>query len=148
MDLVTCFVTLHHVADLEKVLWELVRILRPGGYLILREHDSEKEHCLTAKYLHFIHAIMMIARVGEFAHVPPDGDSSVEQGTGNKHWKEQQKPRIIEYTKTIHYRTHDTWKRQLSQVGFEYRATFDYSVNGSANPQKLFYGVYQLRRKR
>ena len=144
MDLVTCFVTLHHVSDLKTTLSELARILRPGGYLILREHDSEKEYCLTAKYLHFIHAIMMIARVGEFAHLPPTDNSSTQEQTGHKYWKEQ-KLRIIEYTKTIHYRTHNTWNQELMNVGFQYRATFDYSVDGSQNPQKLFYGVYQLR---
>jgi ubiquinone/menaquinone biosynthesis C-methylase UbiE len=36
-DLITCFGTLHHVANVSKVLSELIRVLQPGGYLLIRE---------------------------------------------------------------------------------------------------------------
>ena len=67
VDLITCFTTLHHVPQLSKILSEFVRILRPNGYLIVREHDCKWEYSLKMKYLNFIHGVMMIARVGEFA---------------------------------------------------------------------------------
>ncbi|CAM4979427.1 unnamed protein product [Rotaria socialis] len=51
VDLITCFVTLHHVPEFEKMLAEFVRILRPNGYLIIREHDCKREYKLPAKYL-------------------------------------------------------------------------------------------------
>ncbi|CAF2191325.1 unnamed protein product [Rotaria magnacalcarata] len=51
VDLITCFVTLHHVPEFEKMLAEFVRILRPNGYLIIREHDCKRENKLPAKYL-------------------------------------------------------------------------------------------------
>ena len=63
----TAFVTFHHISQLKQTLDELVRILRPGGYLILREHDCKSEQSLSAKYLNVIHAIIISARVGEFA---------------------------------------------------------------------------------
>ena len=128
-------------------LAELQRIIRPGGYLILREHDSEAAYALTPKYLHFVHAIMMIARVGEFAHLPavladPPSNISGEQ------WRQQQKSRIIEYTQSIHYRTREEWERELGQAGFHPVAYLDYGNDGTSNPQKLFYGVYQQGPKR
>jgi len=36
-DLVTCFGTLHHIPNVSFVLCELIRVLKPGGYLLLRE---------------------------------------------------------------------------------------------------------------
>jgi SAM-dependent methyltransferase len=36
-DLITSFGTLHHVPNVSFVISELIRVLRPGGYLLLRE---------------------------------------------------------------------------------------------------------------
>ncbi|CAF1013917.1 unnamed protein product [Rotaria sordida] len=151
VDLITSFVTFHHIAQLEKTLTELVRILRTGGYLILREHDCKNEYSLSAKYLNFVHAIMMIARVGEFADSPNNYNNKnqhilddYENTTDN--WT-QQKSRIIEYIKSIHYRTCDEWQQQLKNFGFHLCATLYYGGDGSSNPQKLFYAVYQLDKK-
>jgi SAM-dependent methyltransferase len=36
-DLVTCFATLHHVCTVSKVLAELGRVTKPGGWMLLRE---------------------------------------------------------------------------------------------------------------
>ena len=36
-DLATCFGALHHVANVSRVLGELHRVLRPGGYALVRE---------------------------------------------------------------------------------------------------------------
>ena len=51
------------------MLLELARILRPNGFLIMRENDCEQGHSLTAKYLNFIQAI----RILEGAHVHFNG---------------------------------------------------------------------------
>ncbi|CAF4478135.1 unnamed protein product, partial [Rotaria sp. Silwood2] len=152
VDLITSFVTFHHISQLEKTLSELVRILRPGGYLIMREHDCKKEYSLSAKYLNFVHAIMMIARVGEFAVSTNNYNSKNQHGLNddyenNKDNWTQKKSNIIEYTKSIHYRTCDEWQQQLRKIGFHLCATLYYGVDGSGNPQKLFYAVYQLDKK-
>ncbi|UJR24461.1 hypothetical protein I4U23_005837 [Adineta vaga] len=133
VDLITSFVTFHHISQIDKTLAELVRILRPGGYLILREHDCKTELSFSTKYLHFVHAIMMIARVGEFANV------SIDQGKENLNWSEQKK-KILEYTKTIHYRSCEEWTNELKNFGFQLISTVFYKSN---NPQRLFYAVYQ-----
>lgn len=36
-DLITCFGTLHHIPNVTFVLGELIRVLKPNGYLLLRE---------------------------------------------------------------------------------------------------------------
>ena len=43
VDVITCLQVLHHVHDIEYYLTELVRILKPNGYLVLREHDCNSE---------------------------------------------------------------------------------------------------------
>lgn len=41
LDLVTCCQVLHHREDADEVILEFSRILKPGGVLILREHDVD-----------------------------------------------------------------------------------------------------------
>jgi SAM-dependent methyltransferase len=150
VDLITCFVTLHHVPHLDLILSEFVRILRPGGYLIIREHDCKNSHTITAKYLNFVHAFMMIARVGEFAgepvnhHSQDQGESGANSNSDAIDWK-QQKSDIIKYTNSIQYRTRDEWHSELKCVGFRLRATLDYDQLN--NPQELYYAIYQLNIK-
>lgn len=36
-DLITCFSVLHHIPNVTFVFSELIRVLQPGGYLLLRE---------------------------------------------------------------------------------------------------------------
>jgi len=131
------------------MLTEFVRILRPGGYLILREHDCKKAQSLRAKYLNFVHAFMMIARVGEFAnasanHINQKQDESDEDSESDTSNWEQQKFNIIRYTNSIQYRTRDEWQQKLKGVGFRLKATLDYDSNIGANPQVLYYAIYQL----
>jgi len=133
--LITCFVTLHHVPQLNSMLLELTRILRPGGYLILREHDCKKAYSLRMKYLNFIHAFMMIVRIGEFAHVSQTQNESTD-------WK-QLKADIINYTSSIQYHSRDEWKTMLENIGFQWKATLEYESD--RNPQALYYSIFQFK---
>lgn len=54
-SLITCFQSLHHMKNIDKVMSELYRILEYGGYIIIREHDCDNalmkllidiEHCI------------------------------------------------------------------------------------------------------
>ena len=149
VDLITCFVTLHHVPHLGLILAELVRILRPGGYLIIREHDCKNVRSLTAKYLNFVHAFMMIARVGEFSNIPVNHINKTRRKSDDDSVsvtadQEQQQSDIIKYTSSIQYRTRDEWHQEMERVGFRVIATLEYDGN---NPQALYYAVYQLNTK-
>jgi len=39
VELVTCFMSLHHLENFERSVQEIVRIMKNGGYLFIREHD-------------------------------------------------------------------------------------------------------------
>ncbi|UJR33158.1 hypothetical protein I4U23_020615 [Adineta vaga] len=138
VNLITCLVTLHHVPNIEKILEELARIIQPNGYLIIREHDCKLERSLLTKYLHFIHGIMIIAHIGEFS------TEYLIDKNEKLTWIEQ-KNKIIKYTKSIQYKTQQEWQNQLEIVGFDHLATFDYDLNKTTNPQRLFYAVYKRR---
>ncbi len=62
IDLVTVFVTFHHLTDveLEHCLGEIVRVMRLGGVLIIREHDFDGSAELQA-LLNLIHLYIDIA---------------------------------------------------------------------------------------
>ncbi|CAF1328935.1 unnamed protein product [Rotaria magnacalcarata] len=124
VDLITCFVTLHHVPEFEKMLADL----------------------------NFVHAFMMIARVGEFGSIQRNHSehnqvkSNHDLLTDSMDWS-QQKANIIEYTNSIQYRTRTEWQQKLETVGFHLKATLDYDQNPKRNPQALYYAVFQLNAK-
>lgn len=117
---------------------ELARIIQPRGYLIIREHDCKLERSLLTKYLHFIHAVMIIGGIGEFSR---EYSTNKDQRLS---WSEEKK-KIIRYTKSIQYRTRQEWQKQFQAIGFDLLATFDYDLNKTSNPQRLFYAVYQRK---
>lgn len=51
VDLVTCFMVLHHIETLDDTLRELARVINEGGYLYIREHDVPKGSWETERYL-------------------------------------------------------------------------------------------------
>ncbi len=53
-DLITCFMVLHHVQhnNLDTLLSEIFRIMKPGGTLLLREHNAEKKDYDLLDVLH------------------------------------------------------------------------------------------------
>lgn len=48
IDFLSCFVCIHHFTDIKKMLLEIKRVLKPGGYLYIREHDirTKKDYVL------------------------------------------------------------------------------------------------------
>jgi ubiquinone/menaquinone biosynthesis C-methylase UbiE len=133
VDLVTCFTTLHHVPDSEAMLRELARILRPNGYLLVREHDVGDRRSQRAKYLNVLHGIMRIARVGEFAHL---------QAIGNDHRSWQPiKEEIMEHIRSIQYRARQDWRGQIERCGFKWAHSFEYMTD---HPQVPYIDLFQL----
>lgn len=54
-DFITLFMSAHHFSDMDKMLLEIKRVLKPGGYVLLREH-----HCRQPKdaiFYNIVHAI-------------------------------------------------------------------------------------------
>lgn len=42
-DLITCFMVLHHVEHLNELLKDIKRVMKIGGFLVIREHDSNEK---------------------------------------------------------------------------------------------------------
>lgn len=53
MDMVTAFMSIHHIKNIKKLLTEICRVLKPGGFLFFREHDVNDEY--TAQKLDQVH---------------------------------------------------------------------------------------------
>lgn len=56
-DLVTCYIGLHHIPldRLEPFITSIARVLKPGGFFILRDHDVTSDKMNT--FVSFIHTI-------------------------------------------------------------------------------------------
>ena len=83
---------------------------------------------------------MMIAHIGEFSLEYVVNSSAVLP------WIEEKK-KIIQYTKSIQYQTRQEWQKKFESVGFDLLATYDYDLNKTTNPQRLFYAVYKRNDK-
>jgi ubiquinone/menaquinone biosynthesis C-methylase UbiE len=61
VDLILCNFSLHHIKEIFKMIDEIKRILKPGGYLIIQEHDntSDKQKELLDFY-HYINYLLLI----------------------------------------------------------------------------------------
>ncbi|KAL4506461.1 hypothetical protein ABPG72_000032 [Tetrahymena utriculariae] len=55
LNLITCFMVLHHIENLDTNIKELQRVIVDGGYLYIREHDAPQENIELDKYLRFKH---------------------------------------------------------------------------------------------
>jgi len=60
-DLITAFMSCHHVDSSDR-FGEIVRALRPGGVLIVREHALE---CTDRGYLDALHLLISLRKVGK-----------------------------------------------------------------------------------
>jgi ubiquinone/menaquinone biosynthesis C-methylase UbiE len=55
MDLVTCFMSIHHFDNFQQMMVEISRILKPTGLLFIREHDVPKSDGRLIQELNDLH---------------------------------------------------------------------------------------------
>lgn len=99
-DLITCFMVFHHVSSecIDDLLYEIHRILRPGGMLIIREHDVDPldtDNVFLLDVLHEYH------------------DMALNPMTDNQ-WNESS---CVENNK---YNTEIYWSKKILDLGFKY----------------------------
>lgn len=51
VSLITCFMSMHHFEDFPAMMKEIQRVLRPGGWLFIREHDVASNNQVLKKDL-------------------------------------------------------------------------------------------------
>ena len=57
IDIVTASMSFHHIDTIDQTLDEIYRVLRPGGVLIMREHDARKIDPIFKIYLEVVHGL-------------------------------------------------------------------------------------------
>jgi SAM-dependent methyltransferase len=133
-DLVTLFMSLHHLRDPGAMLAQVRRLLRPDGLLLIREHDSESRR--MDALIDVLHG--MYARVWSN---PPE----MPQFCGAfRAW----------------YRSRSEWRRKLERQGFEAhpdspdadhryeRPRFDDHSKTFPNAYQSYLGLYRVRASR
>eukprot|EP01080_Neovahlkampfia_damariscottae_P003445 gene3445-6094_t len=59
-SIIFCLMSLHHIKNLDENLNEIYRILKPGSYLFIREHDSnEKNFNIFLDIVHGLYALVL-----------------------------------------------------------------------------------------
>lgn len=60
IDFITCLQVLHHIPDKNYTLFQLYRILKPGGYILIREHNCESiQDQMLIDLEHSLHAFVV-----------------------------------------------------------------------------------------
>lgn len=116
VDLVTAFVSLHHVIDQEAQIKDFARIIKPSGAIIIREHDLEKDS-LMFEYLQLIHII-----------------SAVWDTEGA----------LGDILRDVKYRPHYEWNLMFTRAGFDLK-TLKRTDPHIQNPQGLYYCLFLPR---
>ncbi len=55
IDLICCFMSIHHFLDFKSMMNEIIRVLKPNGFLFLREHDVPHFNVELKKQLDKMH---------------------------------------------------------------------------------------------
>jgi SAM-dependent methyltransferase len=73
VDFCTALQVLHHLPNLNKSLSELYRVLKPGGYLIIREHDvTSEDERHRVNLIHYLYEVVTATKpnLDYFDHNP------------------------------------------------------------------------------
>ncbi len=94
MDIVFCLMCFHHVRHPQIIMKEIMRLLRPGGLLVIREHHCDSP--LFGQLLDVMHGLYALVENS----VPED-------------------PLFLS-TYAAWYRSKEEWTRQFHENGFEH----------------------------
>ena len=114
----TCFMSLHHVRALDKVLSQLARVVQNGGYLLIREHDIAQDRDPDGKvFLDIMHAMYETV------------------------WALRGQQENAEHFDTYyaHFRSKEQWTELLAAYGFR-RVLF------AGDGERRFYRMSEVRR--
>lgn len=59
-DVLLCYMTIHHMTDYKTTFQNATKLLKPGGYLLIYEHDITNEHqAYFIDFVHFLHELVL-----------------------------------------------------------------------------------------
>lgn len=115
-DAITCFVSLHHIQKIEERLDELYRIMAPGGWLLIREHDCRNN--ATRTIIDIYHNIYELVY-----NKSPDISNILD-------------------TFYADYRTKEQWHFLIQNAGFDLNTDVSYSDIRKDDLQRIYYFIY------
>jgi ubiquinone/menaquinone biosynthesis C-methylase UbiE len=134
--LVTMLMVLHHLENPIDLLGEMYRIMKPGGLLIIREHDIDINMDPDGKiFLDILHLYY------DYVYNNPSRNNNIDS-----------------YSKITHYRSRQEWTNMITSIGFKRIDTDDrintlYNISDIErkyshkakidNPYHFYYGVYR-----
>ena len=120
MDLVTTFMVLHHIREtyIQDVLRDLYRIIKPGGMLLIREHNAPIDNGAFKRVLDIVHDVY---------------DYIIE---AEMNWENKE-----DYYSN--YKGYKEWELMLENVGFK-RSKIQKRIyrNINTNPMETYYRLY------
>lgn len=117
-DLISAFMVLHHIDDLDFVLKEVNRVCKKGGHFIIKEHDV------------FNYADWMLA--------------DIEHNMWTEVWGQDTDRSLRPFNKA-YYRNWPEWAAVMARYGFKHVAggSLSPSINYNLTATRAFYGLYQ-----
>ena len=113
-SLVTCFQSLHHIKNLHSRLDDLSRIIKRGGYLIIREHDCSDDY--MRMLIDIEHCI--------FELVLKDNQKFI-----NEYYAD--------------YKSKFEWSDILRKLGFKFISVKYPLISGKYNSTRFYYAMYK-----
>lgn len=112
-QVVSCIMSLHHFHKWSESAAELLRVMEPGGILVVREHDSTGP--AFAAFLDVVHYVYA-GVVGDEITIRPDhATADFEE---------------CRLQLTSHYRTREEWRTLLQKAGFRHLFDHDHLNTG------------------
>lgn len=117
VDLVTAIMSLHHVKDIKGMMKEISRVVKPGGYVIIREHDvTSPDFSIILNIMHGLYALV---------------------------WSNpMEDPDFLE-TYYASYKSDKEWRALFSSFGFQWVRNNDESPD--KNHCRYYYSVFQRK---
>jgi len=136
LKLVSCFMVLHHVMDQKKMFSEISRVLEPGGYMYIREHDIAKNPAQIIPYLNLFHIIEVLDRGWKKLSSEIKNNPKLDI---KRNIKELSK-KAISYTETIYYISFHTLETLSNNNGM---VKVNYHTYESPNPQNTYHCLFR-----
>ena len=126
---VSCFMVLHHIKDIHNELTEIGRIIRKGGYLLIREHDvTNIEEHMIIDLEHLIYDVVI--------------DAKLKDCDNNKYFKSYNNT-DIENGYVAYYFSREKWNTLITSYGFERVNIQLNDKNQKNNYNKAYYELYK-----